>query len=355
MTTSDNTNHDSTALDTSLEKLLDLLHGLQESHRIGGLSTEKLVSTVRQFSANLAAAFPGEQEAAVTEDSVADLLTGYLQRIQSRQAASPTGMGGLDNALNGGLQAKRLVTLLGAPGGGKTSLANQWAEQIASERPVLYVTSEDSSDVLLAKSLARIGCMNYGDVLNGRNPEGIEKALWAFAARESALNLRYLDVSGGMISLDELRDRAAAHFEGKPGPGLIVVDYLQRMARATKDSAGAQDLRQAVTQLTEKLRAIACNLECTVLAIASMNRQSNYSKVSDDGALASAKESGDIEYTADIMMVLTEDNAKNQRITASFIEPRILRIAKNRQGPVTSIKLDWRADRQTFSEPAKED
>ena len=354
MTTSDNTNHAIT-LEQHLESIKGLQHDLYAAHNAGSLTGDTLRQMLEVAANNARRDYPPEQSSAITEASVDELLAGYLGRLAVRKVAAPTGLGKLDTALNGGFQAKRLVTLLGAPGGGKTSLANQWSEKVASERPVFYVTSEDSPDILLAKSLARIGGVNYGDVLYGRDEAGIKRAMAQLADRPSARNLRYLDVSSGMITLDELRDRAAAHFEGRPGPGLIVVDYLQRMARAVRDSAGTKELREAVTALTEKLRAIACELNCCVLAVASMNRQSNYSKVSDENALASAKESGDIEYTADVMMVLTEDSANNKRITASFIEPRVLRIAKNRQGPVSSIKLDWRADRQMFTEVAKED
>lgn len=342
--------NDTTALDAHLQSMLEALHSLQKAHSQGTLKPEAYGAALQSLAAYYTRDYPAEQSSTVAEASAADLLENYLERIKNRKAAAPTGLGGIDAALNGGFQARRLVTLLGAPGGGKTSLANQWAEKVACERPVFYVTSEDTPDVLIAKSLARIGNVNYGDVLYGRDMLGIQSAMQKFAARPSARLLRYLDVSAGTITLDELRARAAAHFEGQPGPGLIVVDYLQRMARATRDTIAARDLRESVTALTERLRAIACELDCCVLAIASMNRASNYSKVSEDGALASAKESGDIEYTADVMMALTEDNAKNQRITASYIEPRVLRIAKNRQGPVTSIKLDWRADRQQFTE-----
>ncbi len=347
--------HDST-LDAHLQSIATLLHDLHAAQKKGTLQPESMAAALQQVYHNFTRDYPPELASSITESSLEDLLSGYWQRAQVRKIAAPTGLGGLDKALNGGFQAKRLVTLLGAPGGGKTSLANQWAEQIADKRPVMYVTSEDSADVLLSKTLARIGNIDYSAVLYGweNRRADINRAMEMLAYRESARNLRYLDVSSGMITLDELRTRAAAHFEGKPGPGLIVVDYLQRMARAIRESAGVKELREAVTALTERLRALACELDCTVLVIASMNRASGYGRSSDTNSLSSAKESGDIEYTADVMMALTEDNSNNKRITASFIEPRILKIDKNRQGPVTTLKLDWRADRQSFTEAGHE-
>ena len=348
---SDNTTY-STTLDAHLESLQKALHDLRAAQKQDRLSPDHLAAALSELLSYLHRDFPSDS---ITEISAADLLAGFWERAQARKIAAPTGLGGLDAALNGGFQAKRLMVLLGAPGSGKTSLANQIAEKVASERPVLYVTSEDAPDVLLAKTLSRIAGIKYSAVLYGWRDHQVDiyDAIEQARSRPSARLLRYLDVTGGAISLDELRDRAQAHFDGEQGPGLIVVDYLQRMARATRDLGGIKELREAVTYLTERLRALACDLGCTVLAVASMNRASGYGKNGDASALSSAKESGDIEYSADVLMALVEDSS-NKRTTASWIKPRVLRIDKNRLGETSSIPLDWHADRQQFLTVAKE-
>ncbi len=85
-----------------------------------------------------------------------------------------------------------------------------------------------------------------------------------------------------------------------------------------------------------------------------MNRASGYGKNSEMSALSSAKESGDIEYGSDILMALTEDPKAEIHTTNTVVVPRILRVDKNRQGPVTTIKLAWRANRQEFAPFTKE-
>ncbi len=98
--------------------------------------------------------------------------------------------------------------------------------------------------------------------------------------------------------------------------------------------------------LTEDLRDLARSLNCAVIAVASQSRASGYGNAN---ALSSAKESGDIEYTADVLMSLARDE---QRQAPLRHEARSLSLAKNRLGSQTTVDLDFRADRQQFTEAA---
>jgi replicative DNA helicase len=338
---SNNTNdnyEDSTTFVYELQSLERLHAELAQAARLGSLTHAIIKNKTQAYLA-----FLTPPDTRIAELSVQDLVTEYWERIKERKIAAPTGIPALDKVLGGGLQPKRLVTLLGAPGSGKTSLANQIADRVAEDSPVLYVTSEDGPDILLAKTLARLAEIPYSVALYGWDgwEQKINRGLAQLLDRPS--DLRYLDVTSGVISLEDIRTRARAHFEGKQAHGLIVVDYLQRMARAIKGISGVE-LREAVTQLTEQLRTLACDLECTILAVASMNRASGYGKSTD--ALSSAKESGDIEYTSDVILALTDDPKRPER---SDHQSRLLRIDKNRQGTTRCLKLDFFADRQMFT------
>lgn len=289
--------------------------------------------------------------------TLGELAADYWQHISEQRDAAPTGLGKLDQALGGGLQARRLVVLLGAPGSGKTTLANQIAEHVANGgRPVVYLTTEDPPAALLAKTLARVGSFDYGAVLQGRENmrAAINSTLADVSRRQSASRLLYIESGGGLV-LEGLTERARAHFAQYGdahggGRGLLVVDYLQRVARAQREASGGvvRELREAVTLLTERLRDLARDLDCTVLALASQNRASGYG--AGGNALASAKESGDIEYTADVIAALGEDE---KRVAPLHHEARVLNIVKNRQGETRKLDLDWYPVRQQFTEAAK--
>src|SRR6266702_3812489 len=294
----------------------------------------------------------------ISEQSLRELMEGYWTHIKARKNCAPTGFRALNDALGGGLEAQRLVVLLGAPGAGKTALANQIADHAADAgRPVLYVTSEDTPFTLLAKTIARIGDVDYTAVLKGweTHQAKINAALASQAERQSSDRLHYLDATNG-ITLAAIRSRAQEHFAryANAGQGILVIDYLQRLARSQRDVLGAnRDLRELVTVLTEHLRGIACELDCCVVALASQNRASGYG-ANGASALASAKESGDIEYSADVIMALSKEDESRpgaRKAGTAFIKPWILRIDKNRQGAtVEKLELDWQGDRQRFTE-----
>jgi hypothetical protein len=117
--------------------------------------------------------------------TLGELAASYWDRIAEQHHAASTGLGSLDTALGGGLQTKRLFVILGGPGSGKTTLVNQIAESVAaSGRPVVYLTTEDPMSTLLAKTLARLGRIDYGAVLQGL---ASEQLLWAALAIMSGI------------------------------------------------------------------------------------------------------------------------------------------------------------------------
>jgi replicative DNA helicase len=316
---------------------------------------QALLSSARSAFAQLYRDYGGHAEAAPVV-TLADLAGSYWDEVKKRRQGISTSLPDLDKAMGGGFQPGKLVILLGAPGSGKTTLANQMAEHIADAgRPVFYMTSEDTPGMLLAKTLARVYNIPYSAVLGGYKAVEAEiiDALEKVRRRTSAQRLAYLHDTGA-LNMEQLQERASAHFQRFPeseqgGSGVLVVDYLQRLARSLRRIGGrAEELRAAVTDLTEQLRAVAMELDCTVLALASQNRASGYK---DGDAMASAKESGDIEYTADVILALA---APEKAQPVNEHKPMNLRLVKNRLGESDkTLPLDFYTTRQQFTVGSK--
>ena len=346
----DNTDTETSPVWDKIEEVQNFLAKALRQHD-GGKQIE--AETILRKAEAMFALKPNEPEAKAPPD-IASGAIDYWAHVAKRKTTVGTSIAGLDTILGGGLEPQRLMILLGAPGGGKTTLANQIAVHAAdSGRPVLYVTSEDIPFNLLAKTLARQGQIPYTAVLKGYDDqrEGIGQALKIYQESKAANRLRYLDATMG-TSLSTIRERAAAHFEQfkEGGNGILVIDYLQRLARslsAYRD--GRQDLRLAVTAISEELRGIATGLDCCVIALAAQHRASGYGAAKN--ALASGKESGDIEYTADTVMAIGDDEQRTMQVT--WLQGKVLRVDKNRQGPAgdnCALNLDWYAERQQFTE-----
>ena len=90
------------------------------------------------------------------------------------------------------------------------------------------------------------------------------------------------------------------------------------------------------------LREMALRLHSPVLALASQNRSAgNYGNGKGSAALDSLKESGDLEYAADVVLFLTEAQERGATPPARAIE---LTVAKNRHGETGKMGLIFRPD-----------
>ena len=99
------------------------------------------------------------------------------------------------------------------------------------------------------------------------------------------------------------------------------------------------------------LHELALGLHSPVVALASQNRSaSNYGNGKGSAALDSLKESGDLEYAADVVLFLTEAQERCATPLARAVE---LTVAKNRQGDTGKLSLIFRPDLGTMREEAR--
>lgn len=278
------------------------------------------------------------------EKSIEDEFLDYLNK-RSQKAVFATGISGLDRALDGGLHAG--LTVLGAVSSmGKTSLMLQMADTLAAAgRNVLFITIEMSRMELIAKSAVRGTKERARPLLDGKLPE--EKVRGLISA--------YRQKTGGRVELWEpdapltpafLDEKVSAFCEQHESP-VLFLDYLQLVAPARTGMTEKQTADAAVAMLKQ----LARRYDMPVVAASSLNREA-YRPGSAEPGMSAFKESGSVEYSADLLLVLKyRTDADRENKTA----PRhlALTILKNRFGATgESIPLDYEPEKELFRDGA---
>ena len=278
------------------------------------------------------------------QQTLEDEFLAYLGR-RGGAAVMSTGIAGLDKVLDGGLHAG--LTVLGAVSSmGKTSLMLQMADTLAAAgRNVLFITIEMSRMELIAKSAVRGTRERARPLLDGRLPENKVRSLIS----------AYRQKTGGRVELWEpdapltpafLDEKVSAFCEQHESP-VLFLDYLQLVAPVRAGMTEKQTADAAVAMLKQ----LARRYEMPVIAASSLNREA-YRPGSAEPGLSAFKESGSVEYSADLLLVLKYRTDADKEIKTA---PRhlALTILKNRFGATgESIPLDYEPEKELFRDGA---
>lgn len=294
--------------------------------------------------------------------SAAGALDAFFSCVESRagRGAVSTGFPRLDKLLDGGLYSGLYV--LGAISSlGKTSLALQIADYIAANgRDVLFVSLEQERFELIAKSLSRVSAeLSQGGVtpfstrelLSGRFSENdrrreLLKACRA-AYRQAAAGL-FIREGLANVGPEEIRGMVQEHLQQRGQAPVLVVDYLQILTPLEPRLSDKQAVDRAVVELKRISRAF----DIPVLAISSFNRENYRCAVS----MEAFKESGAVEYSADVLMGLQLLGVGGRDFdvnAAKCREPRQLElvILKNRSGiPYAKLPMVYDARYNLFAQ-----
>ena len=281
---------------------------------------------------------------------LADAEARRLQREATGSAVLgvPTGLAQFDSLL-GGLN-EGLYLLAGPPGMGKTTLALQLAVAATRDVPVVVVTFEHAPENLTLKALCARGGVNPRDVQRGY--ADLAKLQAAAVAWEPVAQRLAVVEGSSQLTVAQVRtqaQRAMRHHQAERC--LVIVDYLQLWAKVAEDLRGNFSVRERVDMLGGLLRELALRLRSPVLALASQNRGAgNYGNGKGSAALDSLKESGDLEYAADVVLFLTEAQERLATPPARAVE---LTVAKNRHGDTGKVGLIFRPDLGMMREEAR--
>lgn len=276
-----------------------------------------------------------------------EFINGIAESVNT--PATPTGFYSLDEILDGGLY-EGLYILGAITSLGKTTLALQIADQIAdSGRDVLIFSLEMARAELMSKSISRLTLLdvleNGGEISNAKTNRGITAgARWArYSQTEKDLIQRAISSYGeyakhiyihegiGDIGVEQIRETIERHIRFTGRKPLVLVDYLQIVAPYSERATDKQNTDKAVLEL----KRISRDFKTTVIAISSLNRMSYKDAIS----MEAFKESGAIEYSADVLLGLQLKGAGKKDFDATAEKkknPRTIElvILKNRNGAV---------------------
>lgn len=311
----------------------------------------RAVEWANQIQISAEASEKEAEKEAYLRTSVADQLQSFIDSVKE-SADSPiysTGFSAFDRLLDGGLH-EGLVILGALSSIGKTTFVLQIADYIAQHgQDVLVFALEMSRNELISKSLSRLtyqdAILNGEDIKNAKTARGISdgKRYPAYNAQEMRLIERailqyqqyakhlFIREGIGSIGVEQIREAVRRHIAFTGNKPLIIVDYLQILAPADVRATDKQNIDIAVLEL----KRISRDCHVPVVAISSFNRENYKGTVN----MTAFKESGAIEYSADVLIGLQFTHAGDKDFdleNEKDKEPRDieLKILKNRQGKV---------------------
>ena len=338
-------------------ELIDALDGLKIPYFVMNVygdakdANEALQRDREALEKNIAGVLDAARREYVGKNSIAGYMDTFIEYLQKGQISYPTGLTKFDRfALGGGLHPGLIV--IGALSGlGKTTFILQIADNMAkSGQDVMFFALEMGRNELIAKSLSRIsfvqrlekyGDSNYtkttGEILQGAkyfNESEIGVLKDALTEYERGAEHMFIFEGNDLdtdkeVTVDTIADKVAEHVKQTGRHPVVFVDYLQILQPAKDKMTDTEAVRYNVKALKEISRVF----DIPVITISAFNRSS----YKGDQGQEAFKQSGGIEYSADVLLKLQYDGQGKESFKREDAEneyPRkiYLSFLKNRHG-----------------------
>jgi len=275
-------------------------------------------------------------------------VNAFLDPSQ-RVSGLSTGFAKFDE-MTGGLHGGELLILAARPSMGKTALALNVAQHVATHpqmrKPVAVFSLEMSSASLLTRllcSAARVDQHKFrAGYLNADERRKLQVALADLT--DSPL---FLDDTAGVNLMDihsKLRRMQAEH-----GLSLVVIDYLQLMSSRGR----SENRNQEVSAISRGLKLMAKDLDVPFLVLSQLSRAAETRIGDHKPQLSDLRDSGSIEQDADLVaFIFREEVYKRDREDLRGLADLI--VAKQRNGPIGNVPLRFLGQFTRFENRAED-
>ncbi len=324
-----------------LRQVIDRARQAIDSCFVQEMEADSILDTVEQSFYDIA---ENQRQTMVPwPQAVKETMVVIEKIIQEKREITgiPTGYIDLDR-MTKGFQPGDMIIIAARPSMGKTSLAMNMAEHIATgntqdreKRAVAVFSLEMSTDALVKRMLCSRAGVPYHKLTGGFVSKDHHSRLISAADALSRSEI-YVDDTPG-LEPTELRARARRLKRNK-GIQVIVVDYLQMM----NFSKLARDGRQReVAAISGSLKAMAKELKVPVIVLSQLSRAPESRDKTAKPKLSDLRDSGSIEQDADVVCLLRRpcrypDDPESGDTTLAIVD-----VAKHRNGPTGEVRLNF--------------
>ena len=253
-----------------------------------------------------------------------------------------TGYRELDR-LTKGLKPSNLIIVAGRPGMGKTAFVSGFCDHIGGtlKKPLAFFSLQISKDELIQRML----CSRARVAIEKVRTSHLSNEEWPKVTRAAG------ELSVAPIYIDDTPRQTVKEFRAKAyrlkrehDIQMIAVDNLQAL-RISLRADGKQEGRAEISQV---LKALACELNIFVVAVSQMSQVIG-SRAGTRPTLSYLRDSGAIEQDADLVVFLFREWCYNPTVENRNKAEAI--IAKHRTGPTGTVELLFWKDWVRFENP----
>ncbi len=304
----------------------------------------------------------GEQRLRGDFASMGEILPATYEKLEEIRRSDrtvtglPTGYTELDK-LTSGFHPADYVIIAARPSVGKTALAIGIAMNVAVKEGigVAMFSLEMAREQLVIRMM---GNRFRVDTHRLRTGSLTKKDFSRIGNNLKALSAApiYIDDSPIQTVLD-MRAKCRRLMRKVNNIGLIVVDYLQLL---TSGQRKVESRQQEITTISRQLKALGRELGVPVIAISQLSRQVE-TREAKRPILADLRESGAIEQDADLVMFIYRPELYGKKKVEIYRKKydstgiAEIIVAKQRNGPIGSVYLDFHKEYVTFENLALED
>lgn len=291
-------------------------------------------------------------------------LSNFEEYIDThRPPAKSTGFTLLDKPLRGGFR-EGLICIGGISSLGKTTLALQIMDNFAQQgHDVLIFSLEMGRHELRAKSIARESYLldsryavstievldkQLRDQLMPEQQDNVKKAINKYYSYARHVHIHE---AVGKFTVNDVKAIVEEHIEATGRTPVVMVDYLQILQPAEKNLNDKAKVSYDVLMLKQLSR----DKHTPVVVVSSFNRDSYKAEAS----FSSFKESGEIEYSADVLLGLQLTALRTGRDIQEALEEAYreidVKILKNRNGTLGIASFKARLAHNHFREMDKDE